>query len=264
VGRRFVLLIATLVTASCLGATATAATPEEDARATADAFVDALLHGNAERLCSLLSPAALERLGGPEQCRSSFTDTEADDDEDYDAVDTLMRAYTAARLSATKRKGRFVTPKFGPRKLARDMEQLDSELTVKLGHSSAAAKGQLATTVILDTRSTARRVVLYAESDSGSIYRLSGTTGGRPSYDEVGVGIPEASPSSEGPPERTVSAAISSVTVDTTGTAFARGTYTLTLEDHTFRLDILVVLVRVDGSYFVDDIFFSTLTGQEP
>jgi hypothetical protein len=119
---RLWLFVAALGGAAVLavGATASAnASPEDDARATAVAFVDALIRNDAERVCSLFSPDAVRRLGGPERCRASMTQTE--DEEDYDAVETLLRAHTAARLSATKRKGRYVTKKFRPRALARDM-----------------------------------------------------------------------------------------------------------------------------------------------
>jgi hypothetical protein len=249
------------VLAAAAGAAPAYASPEDDARAAAVAFADALARGDAERVCSLFSPDAIRRLGGLERCRDSLTESE-DSEEDFGALETLERGYTAARLSATKRRGRFVTKKFGPRALARDMEQLDPELSVKLGRGSATAKGQLVTTLVLDTRSTARRLVLYAESDDGSIFRLSGTIGGRPRYEEVGMGIPESSRPPTERPNQTFTAAIDSVTVDTAGTAFARGTYVLTEDELTFRFAILLVLVRVDGSYLVDDIFYSTFRGE--
>lgn len=246
--------------ATAAGATAASTGSEDEAGTTARAFVDALAHNDAERVCSLFSPDALRRLGGQQRCVRSMTDSE--DEEDYAAMEVLQRGYTAALLSSTKRKGQFVTKKFGPRKLARDMEHLDPELTVRLGRSSAAAKGQLVTTVVLDTRSAARRLVLYAESDDGSIIRLSATAAGRPSYEEVGTGIPETSrPSAPESSTDTFNATIDSVTIDTADTAFARGTLLVSVEqDFTFRYGILIVLVRVNGSYYVDDIFYSTLT----
>jgi len=261
--RRLFLFAAVFGAAAVLaaaGAASADASPENDARATAVAFVDALVRDDADRVCSLFSPDALRRLGGPERCRASLSET--DDDADYGALETLLRGHTAARLSATKRNGRYVTKKFGPRLLARDMEQLDPELTVKLGRSAAAARGQLVTTVVLDTRSTGRRLVLYAESDDGSIFRLSVTSGGQPSFEEVGVGIPETSPPPSEPPKTTFSAAIDSVTVDTTGTAFARGTFVITEDDETYRYGVMLVLVPLNGAYFVDDIFYSTLRSE--
>jgi hypothetical protein len=241
-----------------LAAAPAAAGPEDDARAAALAFLDASARGDAERVCSLFSPAALSRLGGFDRCRDSMEESDESED-DYRALETLDRAHTAAKLSATKRRGQFVTKKFGPRALARDMEQLDPELSVKLGKGSAAAKDELATTVVLDTRSTARRVVLYAESDDGTIFRLSATRGGRPTYEEVGVGVPETSRPPSEAPTGTSTTTIDSVTIDNAGTAFVRGSFVVAHEEFTFKFGILFVLVRVNGAYLIDDIFYSTL-----
>lgn len=261
----FLIRLAALLAATVCAAaasTAASATPEDDARATAVAFADALTRDDLDRVCSLFSPAALRRLGGMERCRTRETDTE--DEEDYDVLETLLRAHTAARLSATKRNGQYVTKKFGVRKLARDIEQLDEELTVKIGRGPAAAKGQLDTTVVLDMRTTARRVVLYAESDDGSIFRVSGTRAGRPSYDEVGVGIPESTRPPDETQAPTLAVTIDSVTLDVSGTAYARGTYAYSFEDMSFKFGLLLVLVRVNGSYLVDDMYYSSTPIAEP
>jgi hypothetical protein len=262
---RLCLFAAAAILAAGASATTADASPEGDARATAVAFVDAIGRGDAERVCSLFSPDAVARLGGAERCRSSMGESEDENEVDYDALENLLRAHTSARLSATKRRGLYVTRKFGPRKLARDMEQLDPELTVKLGRSAAAAKGQLVTTVVLDTRSTGRRLVLYAESDDGSIFRLSAASTGQPQFEEVGLGIAETSPRPTEPPKRTFNATIDTVTLDTMGTAFARGTFVVTEDDETYRYGILLELVPLNGAYFVDDLFYSTLrSGEEP
>lgn len=254
---RLQLVVAVLIAVVLAGsASAGASTAGADANAltTANAFVDALQRNDAERVCALFSPGAIARLGGEERCRASMSESE--DDVDYAALETLLRGYTAARLSATKRKGMFVTRKFGARKLARDMEQLDPEVTVKLGRSSAAAKGELVTTVVLDTRSTARRIVLYAESDDGSIFRLSAATGATPRYEEVGMGIPEAS--KEDTPTSTFTAKIDSVTVADDGTAYARGTFVFTNDDEAYRYGVMIVLIPLNGTYFVDDVYYSS------
>jgi hypothetical protein len=261
------LRLCILAAAALLAVGATAASadanPEGDARATAVAFFDAVIRGDAERVCSLYSPDAIARLGGAERCRSSMGESEDGNEADYGALESLLRAHTAARLSATKRRGSYVTKKFGPRKLARDMEQLDPELTVKLGRSATAAKGQLVTTVVLDTRSTGRRLVLYAESDDGSIFRLSAATTGQPDFEEVGTGIPETSPKPAEPPRRTFSATIDTVTFDTAGTAFARGTFVVAEDDETYTYGILLELVPLNGAYYVDDLYYSTLRSGE-
>ena len=256
-------VVGAIALASVSAATAAATSSADDAKTAATAFVQALGQRDAQRFCSLLSPDALQRTGGQAECLSSLSGGDEEDDADYATIEVLDRGYTAAKLSSTKRKGQFVTKKFGPKKLARDMEQLDSELNVKLGKSWTAAKGQLATTVILDTRSTARRLVLYAESDDGSIIRLSATPTGRPGYDEVGTGIAETSPPSGGDSAPTFTATIDSVIFDAAGAAYARGTLAISdpeEEGFTFHYGILVVLVQVNGSWYVDDFFYSTLS----
>jgi hypothetical protein len=258
--RRLLRFVALFASAGALAVAAAPAnaSPEDDARATAVAFADALVGDDADRICSFFSPGALRRLGGAEKCRASQSEDESE--TDYGAVETLFRAHTAAKLSATKRNGQYVTKKFRPQKLARDMEQLDSDLTVKLARNSAAVKGELDTTVALDTRSTARRLVLYAESDDGTIFRLSAGRAGQPRIQEVGFGIPEGSPRPSEPSTPSFSASIESVTVDTAGTAFARGTFTVTEDDKTFKFSVMIVLVPLNGTYFVDDIMYSTLS----
>ena len=57
------------------------------------------------------------------------------------------------------------------------------------GKGPQAAKGQLATTVVLDTRTTRRRVVLYAEGDTGTIYRATGTAFTDPTLKRAGQGV---------------------------------------------------------------------------
>jgi hypothetical protein len=225
-----VAVLIAVVLAGGAGAGASIAGPEANALTTANAFVDALQRNDAERVCALFSPGALARLGGEERCRASMSESE--DNVDYAAIETLLRGYTAARLSATKRKGMYVTRKFG-------------------------AKGELVTTVVLDTRSTARRIVLYAESDDGSIFRLSGATGAMPRYEEVGMGIPETS-KQEDTPTSTFTAKIDSLTVDAAGTAYARGTFVITDDDDAYRYSVIIVLVPLNGTYFVDDVYYST------
>jgi putative IMPACT (imprinted ancient) family translation regulator len=125
---RLLLAVGFVSSAIALGgtsaATAASASSEDDARATANAFIDALAHSDAQHVCALFSPDAISRFGGPDKCLQSMT-SDDEDEADYAAMDVLERGYTVARLSATKRKGQFVTKKFGARKLAHDMEQLD-------------------------------------------------------------------------------------------------------------------------------------------
>jgi len=266
---RFTLAVVALALSfvATTAATASSAGSEDEALATARTFVDALVHRDGARACALFSSNAVAELGGQARCVNSLSaaDEGGQSELDLAAFDMLERGYLAAKLSATKRKGQFVTKKFGARKLARDMEELDSDLTVKLGKSAAAAKGQLSTTVILDTRSTGRRLVLYAESDSGAIFRLSSTAGGHPDIEPAGTGIPEASApgSNDQGDSSSETGTVDSVTIDSAGTAFARGKLVVTEDDETYRYGILLVLIQENGSYHVDDIFYSSLTSGE-
>jgi hypothetical protein len=206
----------------------------------------------------MFTARALAKLGGLQKCTSTFTQEDPNGSPDFAAVDTLAHAWAAARKSASKRHGDFVTKHFKPLALARAMERLDPEVTVRLGRAPTAAAGQLVTTTILDTRSTGRRLVLYAESDDGSIMRLTASKHGTPTLDEVAQGIPEA-PSAE--PERPdFTATIDSVTIDSTGTASAWGTYAVTYDGETLSTRVLILLTPSGTGYQVDDFFYSILS----
>src|SRR5207253_6187867 len=106
------------------------------------------------------------------------------------------------------------------------MERIDGDLTVKVGKGPKAAAGQLSTTAVLDTRTNARRVVIYAEGDSGTIYRATGTAFADPRFQKVAQGIPEAPkpPSTPQPLPPTVTHTVNSVTLATNGTAYVSET----------------------------------------
>ena len=249
------LALAAAVLVAAFGAASARASGADDARATAAAFLDALLKSDADRACSLFTPEAVDRLGGLARCKRAFAESENAQDEQ--ALETLLRAYTAARRSAKKRHGHYLTRHFTKRALAREIERLDAEVTVKLGRGPQAAAGELVTTVVLDTRSSARRLVFYAESDDGSIFRLSVSGAGKPDLDEVAVGVPETT---QPPPGPTVTTRIDSITVDPAGTAFVRATLTVTKDDESENYAVLLVLVPRNGGYLVDDFFYSVLS----
>jgi hypothetical protein len=250
------LTLLALAAAFAGSASARPATADE-ARATALTFLNALGNDQAEKVCGMFTPQALARLGGTEKCISSFTQNDSND-PDFAAVQTLARALTAARRSAAKRHGQYVTKSFTRSQLARAIERLDPELTVRLGRGPTAASGQLVTTAILDTRTTARRIVLYAESDDGSIMRLTASKHGDPSLDEAAFGIPEAPPATPEPPDFT--ATIATVTIDAMGTASVWGTYTVTYDGDTISVEVLLVLVPTAAGYRVDDFLYSILS----
>ncbi len=247
-----VVALAALAAGGATGATRDAA----QARATAIDFLNALGNSDSKHLCALFTPAAIGRIGGMDRCESAFA---ADEEEaDFEALNTLSRAFAAARQSAAKRHGHYVTKAFTRKKLARDIERRAPQVTVKLGAGPRAAAGQLVTTVVLDTRTTGRRLVLYAESDDGSILRLSAPRKGDPSVDEVAFGIPE-DPQAE-PDKAQFSASIESIVFDGS-TALARGTFVVTYHGETHTYGVLLILVPTgSGSdYLVDDFLYSIL-----
>ena len=219
-----------------------------DARAVADRFMAALIANDGATACSLLSPKALAAFGGPD-CPQRFTDS-GPDESDYDALETLSEAYRAARRSSARRHGDFVHKGFTVKQLARDMERIDSDLTVKVGKGPLAAKGQLSTTAVLDRRTSARRVVIYVEGDSGAIYRATGTAFDDPTYRKVADGIPEAPKPPPAPPTYT----IDSVTVAADRHAYAAITVTDASETPPSSYPFYLLLVPSDRGYLVDDI----------
>jgi hypothetical protein len=224
-----------------------------DARAVADRFMAALIANDGVTACSLLSPRAQAAFGGPE-CASRFADT-GPAEGDYDALETLSEAFKAARKSSARRHGDFVRKGFGVKRLARQMEEIDSELTVKVGKGPLAAKGQLATTAVLDRRTSARRVVIYVEGDSGAIYQVTGTAFDDPSFKKVADGIPEAPKPPPPPPTYT----IDSVTVASDGRAYV----SITVTDPSSRpttVPFYLLLVPSDRGYLVDDILLPLIS----
>ena len=218
-----------------------------DARAVADRFMAALIASDGTTACSLMSPRALEAFGGPD-CASHFAESDSSD-SDYDALETLQKAYAAARKSSARRHGDFVRKGFSVKQLARDMERIDSDLTVKVGKGPLAAKGQLSTTAVLDRRTSARRVVIYVEGDSGAIYRASGTAFDDPTVRKVADGTPEAPKPPSTPPTYT----IDSVAVAPDGKAYV----SITVTDPSSNpptVPFYLLLVPSDHGYLVDDI----------
>jgi hypothetical protein len=258
-GLRLATLLAVVLSLGALAGSARADNTA-DARATTDRFVTALLSSDGAMLCSLLSPRALTALGGAANCPGHFN-ASSGDSGDFDALQTLSKAYSAARRSSAARRGDFVRKGFTVKKLARDMERIDTDLTVKVGKGPRAAAGQLATTAVLDTRTNARRVVIYTEGDSGAIFRASGTAFSDPVYSKVAQGIPEAPkpPPTPQPPPSTVTYTIDTVTVASDGKAYVAVTINDTSSEPP-ATSLLVVLVPSAAGYQVDDLLVSLVS----
>lgn len=246
-------LIAFLAAVALAGvAAAPASADEQGARHTAEAFLEALRMSNSTVACALLTPQALAKAGGTPACEKAYGP--ADESPDYEAYGHLQQALRAAEKSAVKRRGQFVNKRFTVARLAREMEKIDEELTVRVGQGPSAAAGQLVSTIVLDRRSSARRVVLYAEADDGSIWRLSSVMLGSPDIDEVAQGVPETAPA---PREPAFEFSVGSATLLSDGTALVRASITYRLADESYTYGALMQLAPAGGGYLVADAFYS-------
>lgn len=248
-----VLCLVLVVLIAGVAAVPAHAADDAAARAAASSFLNALAIGDVATFCGLLTPETLARFGGVERCRRAFTEPVR---SDYETMGTLQRAYRAAQKSASKRKHQYVTKKFGPAALARDMQRIDKALTVRLGRSPSAAAGQLSTTIVLDTRSTARRLVLYAESDDGSIFRLSAPAQGEVEFDEVAQGVPEV-PAPSGPPEPQFQVLLGDVISTANGNALVTATLVATEDGEVENYSVLVEVAATPAGYRVVTFYYS-------
>jgi hypothetical protein len=250
---------AAVIVAATLTGAATAATRSavDDAKTAATTFLTAFANRDGGTACSMLTPDALARFGGASDCASTFSGGDAAS-ADEDAFTTLALAYTVARHVAHEHHDAFVRKGFGVRALARAIEDAAPSLDVRLGKGPLAAKGQLSTTVVLDTRTSSRRVVLYAESDSGDILRLSGTLDDGADIGVVAQGTPEASPSPA--PKAAFTFAFGGAFQSGDGTVLLDVLLQATQPDPATgqaSLELLLRMVPVDGRYLVDDLYVS-------
>jgi hypothetical protein len=246
-------LIALLAAVLVAGATAVPARADEQgARQTAAAFLEALRQGDGAGVCALLTPQALSAAGGSADCAKTYSPQA--EPSDFLAYEQLHTALRAAEKSAVKRRGQFVTKRFKVAQLAREMQRIDEELTVKLGNGPTAASGQLVTTVVLDRRSSSRRVVLYAEADDGSIWRLSSVMLGNPDITEVAQGVPEAAPA---PREPSFTFGIRGVTFLADGSVLVAASITYVFGDESYTYGALIQLAPAGAGYLVADAFYS-------
>ena len=169
-------------------AAAGAATPEE-ARPVAEQFVRALVTSDGAAACLLVSARMQQRLGA--DCASDLSDSSDDGSADVDARGSLIEAYVAALGSVTSR-GTFPTP---AKALKAELETAVDEVTFVIGSGPGVVRNRKHTVVGIDrVRSNATRVVLYAESDSGTIFRLNGKLRGSPAIAKAANGVPAPAP----------------------------------------------------------------------
>lgn len=120
------------------------------------------------------------RLGKRATCREALTAIRIADDarSDKDAHTALRETLQAtqvlidARAKASRTRRLWLAPHLSVRALVADMRAHDIE--VRLGRGPASARGTATRLVLVDgTRTTATKLVLYTESTSGTIWRLT-------------------------------------------------------------------------------------------
>lgn len=269
--RLLLVLVIALLTAGS-AATAALATPGDDARAAAERFLTALVGDDANTACSLLTARVVQLLGGPEKCVKSFTadegvalDPESGNDQDAEEGDFFARGvlrftFQDARAVGVARGG-YTTKEAGLERLVRDLRTLEPSLRFSIGRGPAAARGIEARHVIVDRRTSGRTLILYAESDSGVIYRLTAHGFSEAAkVDRAGKGIatkplpkPPATPTQ---PEAPPTFAVTNVILVDDANAYVQ--VTVTYEGQS--VGFLVAMKLEDGAWKVDDLLIGLFT----
>jgi hypothetical protein len=252
--RRGLTALAAALAIALAAVGAARAEPQDDARVSTEAFMNALLAGDAQTACSLMSTRLQGVVAQDGTCADALALEDTAEAQDYRAQSALMSTYfDALFLRFDEPSAVYPAP---ARRLARLLQQRARNVRFVLGAGPAAARNRPETTVVVDRRlTTKRRIVLYVESDSGKIWRLSSGLKVDPQVEAAGSGIPA-------PPEppQTVTMATEWVALAGTGDAVAsvvltsngrsqRYTVRLRLEETGWRVDdVLTSLFELFGS----------------
>jgi hypothetical protein len=165
------------------------AEPQDDARVAVDGFMSALLAGDAPTACAFMSTRLQSVVAQDRTCAESFTFEDSAESQDYLAQNTLFSAYTDALfLRFDEPRALYPAP---AGRLVRLLQQRTRGVRLVLGTGSAAARNRPPNTIVVDRRlTTKRRVVLYVESESGKIWRLSSGLKVDPRLEAAGMGVP--------------------------------------------------------------------------
>jgi hypothetical protein len=187
-GRGLTALAAALVIAlAAVGAAR--AEPQDDARVTAEGFVNALLAGDAATTCSLMSTRLQGLIAQDDSCAETLTFGESAESQDYRAQSALYSAYFDALFLRFDEPSALYPAPAG--RLARLLQRGAEGVRFVVGTGPSAARNRPVTTIVVDRKlTTKRRVVLYAESDSGAIWRLSSGLKVAPTFQRAATGVP--------------------------------------------------------------------------
>jgi hypothetical protein len=197
VRRPVLTLLGSLVVGACAAQAALAA-PIDDARAVADTFMSAAVKSDAQTACALLSDRLLAKIGGLDRCKRALTEQSDVTTTTFEpiglgddmAYSVLLTTFNDARAMAVGGGG-YVNRNTSLTMLVGRLRTLEPDFTFSVGSSAAAARDTPPTHVVIDRRTTAKQLMLYAESDSGTIFRLSATGTKHAHIAKVAVGVPK-------------------------------------------------------------------------
>jgi hypothetical protein len=188
---RLLALIATSLVL-ILGCAATAsATPYDDASAVGVQFAAAAT-GNTTAdyttACSLMSSSFLALYGGSVASCVQMIQKSAAESMDETAKTSLRLAYIDATfLAMGNKKSAWITKRCRVKCLRKRLAKLDHDLKFRVGKKYRDAASASAMTVYISKRTTARHLVLFAHSDSGSIFVLRANRNGNEKVGKTSV-----------------------------------------------------------------------------
>jgi len=156
------------------------------------AFTRGYLVGDP-KTCDLAAPelaASLARERKARDCASSMAVRRQNNAVALELIeqDRLRTAHEAAKTAFSDHiddlayRSVWFGKRFTLPALARAIREADPKLRVRLGNGPAAARRTAENVVVIDAkRSTPKNLVVYGESSSGAIWRLTGRTTGKPS-----------------------------------------------------------------------------------
>jgi hypothetical protein len=205
----------------------------------ADRFTQHVLRQETSALCGSMSSRLLAELGGRDGCARRWGPDRAE--VDGIAKRSLADAWRAAQAARTGPAGSAYPP---AGRLLRAMRPRVAA-TLRLGRGARAVRGRSPWFVVLAERELrAGRLVLYAESDTGTIFRLVARPRGSPVIERAAVaGIPDLA----SPPAGSIP-----YTVEIAEEAPAVARAVVTIDMHAFVETISLRLVAEDGRWLVD------------
>lgn len=273
--RRLLVIVVTMLGAGCMAVAALAA-PPDDVRAAADRFLTALAAKDANAACGMLTARTLEHVGGLPKCAEIFTGVDEDSVEDETessaeaarGLRTMQDRFEEYVLTAVfydaralgLARGGYVTKDVPLTKLVSELRTLQPQLRFSTGTRPTAARAKSRFHVVVDRRTRDRMLVLYAESDSGTILRLTAHGFRTAKVAKAGHGVPAKLPKSPSSPpkpaepkepEEPITFTIGSVTLLDEASAYAAVDVRYEGETYSYLLSLKVE----GGTWKVDDLF---------